>query len=110
MQRGRGALGGGSGAVDPPRIGGGLVIFLVVGNDEIGDVEDQVAGAAITNQELVAGTEPIEHRKARAVERNLQPLRGLAAVRMRDQEIAATLFREVLLPCLFAVPRALPSR
>src|SRR5664279_3928464 len=96
VQRGRGTFGRSSGAVDPPRIGVGLVIFLVVGDDEIGDVEDQIAGAAVTHQELVAGAKPIEHRKAGAVERNLQPLRGLAAVRMRDQKIAAALLREVL--------------
>src|SRR5664280_3433196 len=73
VQRGRGIPGRGSDAFDPPRVGGGLVIFLVVGDDEIGDVEDQVAGAAIADRELVAGAEPVEHRKADAIERNLQP-------------------------------------
>ena len=69
---------------------------IVVGNDEIGDVEDQIAGAAIADRELVSRTEAVEHRKAGAVERNLQPLGGLAAVRMGDEQVAAAVLGEIL--------------
>ena len=71
------------------------MIVLVVGDEEIGDVEDQVASAAIADRKLVPGAEPVEHRKAGAMERNFEPLRGLAAMRMGDQEIAAALLGEI---------------
>src|SRR6266545_6149360 len=74
MQRSLDSLAIGSGVLDPPGIGGRLAIVLVVRNNEIGDVKDQIAGAAIADRELMSRTESIEHRKARAIERNVQPL------------------------------------
>src|SRR5579871_1296773 len=76
-----------AGVSGAPAIGRRLVILLAVGDHEIGDVEDQVAGVTIADREQVPCPEPIEHRKARAVERNVQPCRRLPAMRMGDQEV-----------------------
>ena len=45
VQRSRENLAIGFGALDTPGIGSRLAIVLVVGDNEIGDVEDQIAGA-----------------------------------------------------------------
>src|SRR6266702_8487945 len=96
VQRSRENLTIASGALDAPGIGGRLAIVLVISDDEVGNVEDQIAGAAIANRKLVAGAEPIEHREARAIKRDVQPLRGLAAVRMGDEQIAPSVLCEIL--------------
>ena len=59
-----------------------------IGNEQVADGEDQIAGAAIADRQLMRGAEPIEHRQADAIERHREPLGRLAAVRMRHQEVA----------------------
>src|SRR5208282_6530075 len=86
----------GYGAVEPPGVGRRLTILLVVRDNQIGDIENEIAGAPITDQELMPRTEPIEHGKTGAIERDTQSLRGLPAVGMGDEEIALPRLRAVL--------------
>src|SRR5271165_3348713 len=53
----------------PPRVGGRLTVVLLIGDDHVGDVENQVPCAAVADQELMAGAQPVEHRKACPIER-----------------------------------------
>src|SRR5262245_16848237 len=80
----------------PPRLRGGFVVCFVVSNDQVAELEYEVARTAIAHRQQVSRAEPVEHRNADPEERDAETLGALAAVRMRDEEIAALLFREVL--------------
>src|SRR5271168_3265764 len=88
---------GGSGsdvrpAAKPPGIGRRLTILFLIGNDQIGDIEDQIARPAIADQELMPGAEAVEHRKPGAIKRNTQSLGRLPAVGMGDEKSQSLAF------------------
>ena len=73
-----------------------FVMFFVIGDDQVGDLEDQIACSAVSDGKLMPGAETVEHRHARTMEGNAQSLRGLTTVRMGHQEIAAARQSEAL--------------
>src|SRR5271166_3656212 len=64
--------------------------------EHVCDFEHQVAHALVKNGLPVLASQPVEDRKADAHERNIQPLGGLPAVAVGQQEIAGAAGHEIL--------------
>ncbi len=61
-----------------------------VGHKEIADCKDQIAGSSVSNRHLIASAKTVEDRNANPEEGNLQPLRRLASVRVRHDEVGSS--------------------
>src|SRR6516165_3074379 len=83
-------------AVEPPRVRCGFVVLFVVSNDQIAELEDEVTRSAIADRQQVSRSQPVKHRNANPEERNFEALGRLAAMGVRDKEIASPVFRHVL--------------
>src|SRR5690348_4238256 len=53
-----------------------------VGDEDVADIEDQVARCAIADRHLMSCTQPVEGRDAEPKERDAKPVGRLASVRM----------------------------
>ncbi len=57
--------------------------------EQIGEIEDQPAGAAIADRDPLRAPKPVEHREADAVERHAEAFRRLPRMAVGDQQVAA---------------------
>jgi hypothetical protein len=62
--------------------------FMGMPEEDIPDLEYEIARAAIAHRHMLPRTQTIEHRQTRPVKRHMQSFRDLPPVRMGDHQVA----------------------